>query len=338
MLIGLLRNYKVPEAKDRVAALNIKEFGHQAIFFSINDVDFEKKEIKCKNLENGKWVETISCYPDVVYNDLPPVRKADPKLYKKLEDEGIPFTTHRLGLDKARFTEIMKKNPYLHKYMIETINSPNVEEFKAFLDKHKSIVLKPNRGHKGLGVSVYEIDDKEKLISIENHDGVKELIKIKEMEKHLDKIDLRLHHLQKKVTSYTKNNLPFIIRSYVGKNGKGKWMNMFNYAAVSTNANNVVNVSRGSGLCFFKEFCEDNYGKDAEFYREKIKKSCIEVAEAVQKEFSFEIDALGLDYALTEEGDLYLYEVNTFPGTRPYDALVQFHAVQFAMYLYNKKS
>lgn len=98
----------------------------------------------------------------------------------------------------------------------------------------------------------------------------------------------------------------------------------------------MINVSRGSGVSFMKEFCEDNYGDQAEIYMKRVQDSCIEVAKAVQNEFDFEIDALGLDYCLTEKGELFLYEVNAFPGSRPHDALVEFHAVQFAMYLYKK--
>ena len=336
MLIGLLRNYKTPASRDRVATLNIKEFGHQAIFFSITDVDFVNKIISCKKLVNGKWVEDQSGFPDVVYNDLPPARLADPKLYKRLEDEGIPFTTHRLGLNKSKFTEIMQKNPKLHKYMIETRTVSNTKEFTDFLLKHQSIVMKPNRGHKGLGIFVYELDENGEFVIEENYDGKKQRIALEDLDNHLRTANFEVHHLQKKVIGYTKNKVPFIIRSYVGKTGKGRWLNIFNYAAVSTNGNSVINVSRGSGVSFMKEFCEDNYGDQAEIYMKRVQDSCIEVAKAVQNEFDFEIDALGLDYCLTEKGELFLYEVNAFPGSRPHDALVEFHAVQFAMYLYKK--
>lgn len=330
MIVGLLRNYKTPLVKDRVAAMAIKELGEEAIFFSIQDVNYNQKIIKCLKLIKGEWVEAISYFPDVVYNDIP--ARLSSKLYKELEDYGIPFTTHRLDFNKFQLNEIMRKDEFLSQFTIETKRYINPEQFNQFLIEHNEIVLKPNRGHKGLGVKMLTL--KNDKVEVENHNGEKNLYSIEELKfRFLNQMDMENYHLQKKVNSKTRYGTPFIIRSYVGRNGKGNWINYFHYAAIRLNDNNIINVSRGSAICYIDYFLEDNFGADSRKIKKDLNEITISIANRVQKYSKPKLDALGVDIGIADDGKLYIFEVNAFPGTRPFEALVENHATRYAIFL-----
>lgn len=337
MIIGLLRCYKHPMIKDRVAAMTIKESGHIPIFFSINDVNFEDRTINCKRLKEGIWVDETSCFPDVVYNDLPIRKKADPAMYLKLENEGIPFTAHRFGLSKVNFQAIIEKDSYVKSFLIESVRVDNFEQLLLFLKKHKSIVVKPNRGHKGLGIMIITIDE-ESEICLEHYNGSKQKLLVEELENLLEeRIQYSSYHVQKTINSITKYDQPFNIRSYVGRTKGGTWINVFYYATVSLTGSKVVNISReSSSICYIKDFLNLNYGDKSKSILQNLRKLSLSVANSVQKHFDFEIDALGIDYGVDEFGKPYIFEINAFPATRPFDALAEYHLAQFAIYLGEK--
>ncbi|WP_368652308.1 YheC/YheD family protein [Ornithinibacillus sp. 4-3] len=327
VLIGMLRRYKKPMIKDAVAAMFAKEHQAEVIFFTADKIDFKRKLIYGCKYKYGTWVEEVSYFPDVVYNDIP-LRKDEP-IYERLKQEGIPFTTHRLGKNKMEFQEAMAKNPYLSKYIIETIPYNSVETLRKLLDKHKTVFLKPNKGHKGLGIQIFE--KTKDGIHIRDAVGLDKEI----LDSYLESIkDINYYHFQPGIHSVTPQGNPFIIRSYVGRNGKGNWINFFHYAAISNNKNKIVNVSVGSSMSYITPFLESMYEEEeAKKVKSNLNTVTIEIAKQTQKLVTPMIDALGLDLGINQNGDIHIIEINAFPATRPFEAGVEKLAIPYALYL-----
>ncbi|MFD0711569.1 YheC/YheD family protein [Paenibacillus sp. GCM10027626] len=334
MLIGFLRKYKQPLTKDEIAALVAREYGAETIFFNPDSIDFKQKLIHGLSYHQGSWQKRVSYFPDVVYNDIP-TRKEE-GIYKQLEEEGIPFTTHRLGRNKLSIQEKMSQDAVLSAYAIETTPYNDAEQFLAFLDKHKKVFLKPNRGHKGLGI--YRFDQAGDRVIYQNFDGKITNFSLAETKIFVAAIpEVIYHHLQPQITSATQDGRPYVIRSYVGRTGDGSWKTMFHYAAISLNGNNVVNVSRGSSFSYIEMFLENNFGDQHTMMLKTLNRLGMTVAERVQSFVEPQIDALGIDLGITPEGKIYIYEVNSYPGTRPFEAFIEKHAIPYAIHLASRK-
>ncbi|MDZ5711403.1 YheC/YheD family protein [Jeotgalibacillus haloalkalitolerans] len=329
MKIGLLRRYVSPMTKDMVAALIAKEHQAEVIFFQASGIDFENRLIRGLTLQHGDWVNSVSYFPDVVYNDVP--LKKDEKLYERLEQSGIPFTTHRFGVNKKTFQRRMSENPYLSAFSIPTITYQGFQSLEQALAQFKQIFLKPNRGHKGDGM--YIIEQKENNLLVTDTEGTVNRFNKEEAESFFNLHVNEFFHIQPKFTATTQAGDPYVIRSYVGKDGTGKWKAIFHYAAIGLNKNPIVNVSQGSSISYIQPFLKTQFGDQHHLISKKLKENAIRVAEQTEAILGFKIDALGLDICLTSEGDYYLYEVNAFPGTRPFEALVEKFAVPYALSL-----
>ncbi|NGP46181.1 hypothetical protein G4V62_14935 [Bacillaceae bacterium SIJ1] len=329
-LIGMLRKYKNPMMKDTVAAMFAKEHQAEAIFFNPAQIDFEKKLIFGQMYKFGEWVEEVTYFPDVIYNDIP-LRQDEP-IYRQLQQEGLPFTTHRLGKSKLEFQEQMKQNAFLSKYVIDTISFKDVEQLDMLLQEHRTVFLKPNRGHKGLGIFIFEKFQDE--IHVSNASGLQSKIPHKELGQYVMNIkDIEYHHLQPGVNSVTREGNPFIIRSYVGRDGAGQWRLFFHYAAVSPSKNKIVNVSVGSSITYITQFLDQMYGENAKMIKLNLNKLAIETAKQTQSMVEPTVDALGIDFGINEHGDIYMIEINAFPGTRPFEALVESRAIPYTLFL-----
>lgn len=331
VLIGMLRKYKNPMVKDSVAAMFAKEHQAEAVFFTPEQIDFEQKLIFGRKYKQGSWVEEVSYFPDVVYNDIP-LRK-DALIYNKLEQQGIPFTTHRLGKSKMVFQDAMSTNTFLTKYMIETNPYNGIESLRQMLKDHKTVFLKPNRGHKGLGITVFEKVDNG--IHISNAVGLDKVILASDLETYLKEIkNIEYHHLQPDINSVTPQGNPLVIRSYVGRNGRGNWRLFFHYAAISHTKSKIVNVSVGSSISYITAFLESVYGEEkARDIKANLNKVAVETAKQTQTLVTPIMDALGIDFGMNKNGDIYIIEVNAFPGTRPFEALVERQAIPYTLYL-----
>lgn len=326
----MLRKYKQPQIKDVVAAMFAKENQAEVIFFTPDQIDFTNKVIHGYKYKYGEWVSEISYFPDVVYNDIP-LRK-DEAIYEQLKNEGIPFTTHRLGKNKLAIQQAMMENPYLVDYMIPT-NPYNNKVLKSMLNQYNTVFLKPNKGHKGLGITVFEKVANQ--MTVTNAVGLHKVLSFEELDGYLTTLeDLSYHHLQPGIESTTPEGTPFVIRSYVGRGESGRWLVYFHYAALSHSKSKIVNVSVGSSISYLTPFLNSVYNKEqASEIKKKLNKASLEIAKQTQTIVTPMIDALGIDFALDENGKLYIIEVNAFPGTRPFEAGVERHAMKYIIHL-----
>lgn len=329
MNLGLLRKYKYPMTKDFVAGLIAKEKNASIIFFNIDGVDFQNKTVEGLTIRNGEWERMISYIPDVVYNDIP--RKSDEKLYKKLENSGVIFTTHRLGINKKRFQNIMMADDILSGFSIPTFSYETFDKLIDIMERYGDVFIKPNRGHKGEGMYSVEYDACKNNVIVTDTSGLEQCLKVKEFQRFIENKINQYYHIQPKINAYTNSGAPYVIRTYVSKNGKGQWKVVFHYAVIGLNDNPIVNVSQGSPISYITPFLEVNFGSVHSKIKNTLDTNGPIIASRTEEIVGHKLDALGLDICLTEQGEYFLYEVNAFPGTRPFEALCEKFAVSYAL-------
>lgn len=332
----MLRKYKKPMIKDTVAAMFAKEYNAESVFFNASNIDFTNKKINGLKYEKGNWIQTESDFPNVVYNDIP--LKNDIYIYNKLEKQGIPFTTHRLAKNKLSIYKIMKENEVLSKFLIDTFAFESFNNFNEMLQKYETVFLKPNRGHKGLGMFIFEKLDKK--VKCQDSKGIVTIIPENSLDSFLSNIkDIEFYHIQPRIKFLTSSGNPYVIRSYVSRDKVGEWVPLFHYAAIGEGKNSIVNVSLGSSISYITPFLKNRYGEEQGLdFKRKLNAVAVGTARQIQKDIDFKIDALGIDLGIDEENNIFIIEVNAFPGTRPFEALVEKHAIPYSIYLAKNKS
>ena len=134
-LIGMLHHRKDPKTviKSYAYAAVAKAEGAKFFYFSPGEVNFVNRSIRGQVYENGKWIERIMPFPDVIYNAGSPEKLAKSKeIIQKLKKE-IPFTTHSIG-NKWNVNERLKEAKEFSNYLIPTEVVKNTEHFFKFIN------------------------------------------------------------------------------------------------------------------------------------------------------------------------------------------------------------
>lgn len=105
--------------------------------------------------ENRCWKKVKAPFPDLVYNRIPH-RKVEQKdnvadIFKLFKKKQIPFF-NPFFLDKYNLYCLFQDHPALKNYMPNTELVTNMEDLRAFLEKHRCVYLKPAHSAKGNGI------------------------------------------------------------------------------------------------------------------------------------------------------------------------------------------
>lgn len=105
--------------------------------------------------QHKKWLEIFSPLPDVIYNRIPSVQYESNEQYKhfrkQLLELNIPFFNESY-LSKIGTMTLLSTDPFLSKYIPETIYLNTEEKLRMYLKKWNCIYIKKHHSAKGLGV------------------------------------------------------------------------------------------------------------------------------------------------------------------------------------------
>ncbi|AXY56105.1 hypothetical protein CDG60_05680 [Acinetobacter chinensis] len=305
MKVGFLRFDQNPTIKVRAIAYICHYHNIDFFYFQPEDVDFEKKKINGRFFINENWEYRETDFPDLIDN-APSIAK-----YRSFYDEMtkyVPFMCFRIG-NKQKVQNILEKDGEFSHILIETEEVEGFEKFDHFLNRMKSVILKPNGGNMGRNIiKISKIGNDYKVET----DG--EIINLSNLKKWFDEHDFRGYIQQEYVNSLSKNNLPFDIRIHVRRGLNKKWNVVKVYPRIGINQNVTSNISQGGSISKLVGFLKNNY-EDYEEIQKKLNKFARDFPPYFQKFYNYDLDALGIDIGLDKEGNLKLFEVNTYPGS-----------------------
>lgn len=310
MKIGYLRYDSEPGNKVKTLAYMCFYHNIEFFYFRPEDVDLEREVIKGKFFLNGKWEERETSFPSFI--DNAPSKKEYRALYLELERKmSIPMMCHRID-NKQKINNLLVKDQKFGDIVINTERFTDIFNFNRFLERYNKLILKPIGGNMGRGIyKVYKSQEKYYIESDEKIDTFKDLV---ELNKFIVNMNFLEYIQQEYIESTTKNNLPFDIRVHVRRGANNNWSTVKIYPRVGINQNVTSNISQGGGITKLVPFLKVNY-PEYQIIQKKLNLFAKEFPIFFQKLYSFEIDALGIDIGLTKDGNLKLFEVNTFPGT-----------------------
>lgn len=281
--------------------------GLKPLYASYVDADAGRGFFNGYAYVDGAWVRTRFPIPTIIDN-APPKTGADRALLARLENQAF-VACQRLG--GKHTLALLEKDERPARWLIPS--SPASEAaICAMLERDGAAILKPYRSNRGRsiklltrlpdGLTEMRCDDSRDVLDADGlsafaaaHDGARWL-------------------LQRYVPSNDPEGLPFDIRVPLFRSTGGEWRAAQIYARRGV-AGIASNLARGGSAIDAAAFLRTLYGDRAPDILETLRHAAFDIAAALQDNYPFLIDALGLDFGFVD-GQPALFEVNGYPGIK----------------------
>lgn len=325
--VGMLRKYKEPNTVVLAAALAAKYYNMDFFFFNLEDVDFKREKIIGKFYIDGIWLKKETEFPDVIDNS--PYKSSNKNAYEKLQSI-VPFTTRRIGNKIFTYNKIKEDGVY-QDLLIPTKKVQSIHDIPEYLNKYQKIIIKPEGGNRGRGICFIENKGESCIIIYNKKEIVTEM---DELSSFIEKNNMTNGYiLQPYIKSVTKDNLPFDIRIHVRRDINAEWKVAKIYPRIGTSDGITSNISQGGYIGKLDVFLKRNIGNEYLQIKENLYKFATEFPEIFQAGYNFKIDALGIDIGIDENGKMWIFEVNSYPGSTFFELESQILSMGYAKYL-----
>ncbi|TMW72344.1 YheC/YheD family protein [Alteribacter natronophilus] len=332
-VIGMLRRKKkVHKNKQAISnALVAQSQGHRFFYFNPDGIDFDRKKIHGHEYDGYKWNENLFDFPDVVINDFP---RRDPEIraiYKRLKKD-VPFTAHSEG-SKVKVYNKVKAAGEFNDYLIPSDELKNPEMVIDYLEEFNQVIIKPIKGNQGRDVFFFAKEDEDSYTFYDymdqlslNKKGVLKLVEGKTAEES--------YLVQPYIDSRTAEGHPCDYRTVMQKNGEGKWVINFFFSRVSPGSGINCSRSRGAAVADMKKVLTDKFGEqECKKIMKNVKQFSRQFAAHMDELYDHPFDELAFDIGIDQNGRIWLYEANTFPGTEFKELERALNIIPYAAYL-----
>ncbi|MDR0239622.1 MAG: YheC/YheD family protein, partial [Deltaproteobacteria bacterium] len=225
----------------------------------------------------------------------------------------IPYNAQLLG-GKAKVFQYLSRDEELKKYIIpyDIVRTPDAA--LRFADAHERIVLKPVRGSQGRkAFSIARVAHGDYEL-VADHDTT--IVSAAELKAKLEKILDRNYIAQRYVASRTSAGMPYDIRVHTCRGKDAKWTIVKVYARCGIAKNLTSNLAGGGASADAEDFLPSHFGPErGRRVYEKIHKLGQMLPERLQKLYDHPLNSLGIDIGVDADDAIYLFEVNSRPGS-----------------------
>lgn len=328
-LIGIFVNSKkiaaICEGKEdeiyEMLADTCKGLDGLCCFFSIGDIDWEKKLVKAMLWENGRYSSHILPLPMVIYDRCfgNYGRNKGMEFRGRLgSDYNIVNSVPKLG--KWETIRALSKNPGLIEAIPETVLYHSYTDVEKALKKFKSVYLKPDMLYKGKGI--FKVSRcSEKMYKVESRTETNNLeIQLPDL-KRLDEI-LSVYSargggylVQKEINKASYRGYPFDFRLLYQKNWQGLWKPSGIAVRMGAPGSIITSPRSGGAVEELPTVLKEVFNEDVNT-KNGLYKNVIDIgreaAEAIDREFGDCVE-LGLDMTIDVDGKVWIIEINGKP-------------------------
>ncbi|EPF79741.1 YheC/YheD family protein [Acinetobacter rudis] len=328
--VGMLRSSGKPASRARAMSYVGQHTGVDIYFFSVDDVDIETRKINAKRFFNSSWVTEVIDYPLIIDNDNNSSMK-NKNVINQLS-EYCYLTTQVLG-GKLKTLNLLRDNNIFRECLIPQEVIRNRDDFTSFLELYDYSVLKPIRGNQGKEIYFIKKNNNKFYVNFEG-----ETKEIASLDNFYDQVIRgRNFIIQKYIESTTIHGAPFDIRVHVQRNGQNKWVNTKTYVRVGTSEGMTANIATGGGIANVISFIKSRYKEKANDVLRKLNELTNHLPTQFQQFYSQDIDALGIDLGGDADGNLWIFEINSFPGTQFFELDEAIIRIEYLKYLHDRE-
>ncbi|MDZ5473685.1 YheC/YheD family protein [Bacillus sp. 31A1R] len=226
------------------------------------------------------------------------------------------------NIRKKKQAEILMSDPMVSKYFPESIEF-STEALQDFMSRYDSVYLKPDGGGQGRGIirvskeengmyslKGYTPTGKDLSIKASNLRAIKEVIQPNAFfEKH------RKYVIQQGINSLSQNGQPLGIRVHTQKL-KNNWVRSGILGKMVNSEDGIVNRNRGAWAIPIRELLTDYAGMDvnkAIQIENEITTISIKASQLFAEHYPW-LDECGIDIGLSQDGQPWIFEVNSNPS------------------------
>lgn len=345
---------------DQIAGLRrmveiAQSLGAEAFVFRLADVDLHSKTIRGFSRHEGRWVERVYPFPDVIYDQL---------VSRKLErNQAFRSVRHALSseygdrffndgfFDKWQICEWLRRSP-VRSHVPETIRHRSLAQGAAFLARHQVAFLKPLHGSLGLGIVRFTAD-RDGSISYEWKRSRQGVVRgtaaspFDAVQVFRTQLRRRPYIWQQGIDLVALDGRPVDVRILLQRDGTGAWKRTKMFARVAKSGDFTSNLTTGGGAMPIDRALSGAFPDDVKMrVRVSIRRLAEAVAEAVEAGAGRTFGELGIDLGVDRRGFVWIIEVNSKPRKAPASAsgrddLVELsfrRPMEYALYLARRRS
>lgn len=328
--VGLLRPGGRPDYQGLAMAYIGQHKGIEVYVFGIDDVDINSKKINARKLSDSLWVSEVIDYPLIIDNDN--TKSMNNKLVFNDLSKNCYMTTQVLG-GKLKTLKLLSDNNIFTECLIPQVIIKNRKDFVSFINLYEETVLKPIIGSQGKNIFFFTLKDNKIYINFEG-----KITELDSLDKFYDSVIVGKNFIiQKYIKSTTLQGAPFDIRIHVQRDGNNEWRNTKTYVRIGTGEGMTANIATGGAIANVKPFIEKRYKKESLNVLKKINRVTKDLPNLFQQFYEKEIDSLGIDLGVDNNGNLWIFEINSFPGTKFFELEEAIIRVNYLKYLHNRE-
>jgi|CZCB01.1.fsa_nt_gi hypothetical protein len=304
ILIGIMVDYLHPLNIERFISLD----GGQVMIFK-QGVNIDKKLIPGLLLQGNKWTKSYLPLPDVVYNQCyseqrPFINKLEQKIGKR---KVFNYVT---AFDKWEIHKVLLKGG-LGKFLPRTYRYER-HDIITLLHKEKKLILKPRKGNQGKNIFLFQQSYLRELQLFEySFKANLTFATVEKFKKYMDEKIVKHgpYLMQQKINIVKLNNQIFDLRILLQKDETGKWRITGDLSRLAVKDFFITNV------------CSEIYRAEDIMEMARIKPQnliddlhqlSLFAAKLLEDHF-YMLGEICVDFALDEEGNLWIIEVNGKP-------------------------
>lgn len=312
MFIGYLTTLKKPGELAEIIAVACAYKGIPFIYLNPKDIVVDQKKVTGRILVGDKWQRATVPLPKFI--DISPYCfKMSPDKLNFLRENSVLSDTGENRFNKVRLQNLLLEDENFKHLVIPTKTVKSLEDIIDYLNKYNHTILKPQSGQFGIGVislkkrgDKYELkyNNKEKIITYAD------LLNI-----YNEGISSKPYIIQQFIDSITKGGYPFDCRINMEKNDQGEWVIAKKFIRIGINQKVVSNISRGGGVSETKPFLKANFNQKYIEIENKLKEIGKTLPKKIEELRGIRLVRMGIDLGINTNGDVFLFEVNSSPGT-----------------------
>lgn len=280
----------------------------------------ESSTIEAWTFNNNHWRKERLPYPQVVYNRIPTKKieesKAFTQLKNKFPDQKTQFFNATF-LNKWEVHETLKDSKELEPYLPETQLFQGPLTFKSMIEKCPVVFVKPVHG--SLGRKIYRISKKingfQSQYSTPNGQLQKHFGRLSQVYSYLNKrINPKKNIIQQGIPLLSLNGRAIDFRALMHKNKLGEWTVTSMVARIGPENRFVSNIARGGALSKVGPVLRRCNVAQPNTVKKKLLQVAKKACEVLEKNNKGNFGELGIDLALSQNGKIYILEINSKPS------------------------
>ncbi|WP_051287430.1 YheC/YheD family protein [Paenibacillus taiwanensis] len=294
------------------------------IIFGPTDIRLREGKVLAYTLdERGRWNRHLSRLPDVVYNRLLN-RKMEKsvgilKLRRLFQNNNIPVFNWSY-FNKTDVYQLVSRHKAMHKHIPEYYVNPTVKQLQQMLNRHQFVYLKPTAGSLGIGIYKVALLPDKKFLLRYRQDGVNRQMSfhaLQDVMKFLRQQEgskLKHYFVQQGIQLLELHHCPVDFRVHVHKDGDKGWC-IAGIGAKKAGLGSITTHQRSGGQILTPEQAlTQTLGRSATKLLQEAKQVAIQLAEAIEQQYSHLVGEIGFDLGIDKSGRIWMFEANSKPG------------------------